>query len=712
MRAWFKSGLIFALILALAACAPSLQVIPSPGKVPQDSTPSISVTEPTSPLTTLPVLTSQIASLKMIDKDNGWAWTNTNRLLRTSDGGQTWTDRTPEGQVWSEGFFPLDRQTAWLPIFLQASNRFGLLHTTDGGQTWTEYPYGPASGLHFQNASNGWAITGDVGAGNIYYALSETRDGGKTWAPIPVKVPTEETGLPPGTIHLCSICEDSFYYDPSRIIIVYGDEASMESKGAVRMQISLDLGNTWQTRNLPLPKDTPDAIVAGSSATFFSATNGMLAVHLIKDDNSGNPVYQRLAIYATQDGGANWSLLPGIAENVTPYTQVKIVSQTDIYAQCGNALCASHDGALTWSKVPSNLDFARNDTGSVGLLDFLDTQTAWVSIMENESSSLYKTTDGGATWKKLTPRLADSNPVTVRVDTSLPTPTLIPTATLEPTPSPDVSFDPKTNANRIRFAPYGTWVEINDTILVNKSKRYVLSAMQGQIMSVSINQGAAFTVIVSGANGKTLSDPRSPRPFWRGALPSMQDYMITVESLAGGPITLRIAINPPGQATQDFTFVDVQYTVALSYTDEFAPTDVQVLVNARGTPLLTLAFIDPTFYSPRTNLSEAYLVFAATSEPAVVSTCIQQSAQIPETVTGQVNINNHTFTRSQFSGAAAGNRYDQVAYRTVWENTCFEGITLIHSTDLGNYPAGTVVAFDQAALLSKFEAILNSLQAR
>jgi hypothetical protein len=304
-----------------------------------------------------------------------------------------------------------------------------------------------------------------------------------------------------------------------------------------------------------------------------------------------------------------------------------------------------------------------------------------------------------------------STPITVNVATSLPTSTPVPTATLEPTPAAVVAFDQNVNAYRIRFAQNGTWVEINDTISANASKRYALSAMQGQIMSVSILQGPAFSVNVAGADEKSLSNSQNPQPFWRGALPSTQDYIVTVDSPMGGPFSLRIAINPPGRAAQNFGFFDPQYAVALSYTDEFAPTDMQIPVDAKGTPLLTLAFIDPDYYSPRTNLSEAYLLLAASTDPAIVSTCTLPSSQFAETVTGLVSVNGYTFTRSEFSGAAAGNRYDQVAYRTVWNNKCFEVVYLIHSTNIGNYTPGTVVEYDRPVLVSKFEAILTTFLA-
>jgi photosystem II stability/assembly factor-like uncharacterized protein len=400
----------------------------------------------------------------MIDAKDGWAWTNSGRLLRTTDGGQTWIDCTPEGQVWFEGVFFLDAQTAWLPIFLQDSSRFGLLHTTDGGQTWTQYPFGPASGLHFTDAMNGWAETGDVGAGNIYYSLSETHDGGKTWAPIPVTPPHPESGLPPGTVHLCSMCNDSFYYDPGRMIVVYGDMLTMQPGGSVRMQVSFDLGKTWQTQNLPLPQDSADALVAPYWPVFFDGKKGLLPVHLVKMNSDGSYAYQHLAFYRTQDGGASWSLLPGVHDQVAMYPQAQIISSEDIFALCGNVLCASHDGAQTWQSVASNLDFTQTDKQFVGMLDFLDASIGWALITENDITTLYKTADGGRTWTLITPLIAASAPVITNVDTSIPTPTLIPTSTFELTPTPNVFFDQNANAYRIRFAPYGTWVEINDTI--------------------------------------------------------------------------------------------------------------------------------------------------------------------------------------------------------------------------------------------------------
>jgi photosystem II stability/assembly factor-like uncharacterized protein len=364
--------------------------------------------------------------------------------LRTNDGGQSWIDRSAGiGSAASEplaGFY-LDSQTAWQPINFQTNNQVGLLQTVDGGQTWNLISYGPQNAPgpgyapHFTDALNGWAESAGVGAGNIYFILFSTQDGGKTWATIPAKGPTQETGLPPGMIHLCNICEDSLYYDPARLLIVHGDEGSMQSSGAVRLDVSFDLGNTWRSQNLPLPANAADAIVGHSSATFFNGGKGILSVTLTKMDASGNIMDKLLAFYATQDGGASWSLAPGVLDQVGTFPMVQVISPDDIFALCGASLCASQDGSQTWQKLAANLDFSQSDNRTILALDFVDARTGWVLIMQNDTSQLYQTTDGGMSWKQLNPRLAASTPVKVDL-TSLPTPTPFPSDTPEASPTP------------------------------------------------------------------------------------------------------------------------------------------------------------------------------------------------------------------------------------------------------------------------------------
>ena len=425
------------LVLLIAACSTPLST-----PAGSNNTPTMTAAQVESTPTSAP----RILALNMLDVNNGWAWAGSARLLYTSDGGMTWIDRTPENPKFMP-FWPiasLDANDVWMPISFNDNNGPGLLHTTDGGQTWTEYPNGPLSGpttsLHFADALNGWAETADVGAGNLYITLSETNDGGKTWEPIPVTPPNPETGLPPGTVHLCNICAYGFYYDPRHMVTVSGDMGSMEPSGFVSLQTSFDLGKTWQAQKLPLPNGKTDALVGPSRTVFFDSENGILFVHLIKISKDGSYTYQGLAFYTSHDGGASWSLLPNTLDDVAAFEPpAQVISSQDIFILCGSSLCVSHDGAQSWKSLASNLDFTQNDQRYVSQIDFVNANTGWVLIRNNEATALYKSSNGGQTWVQLTPLLVSSAPVTVSVDTNIPTPTSIPTATLELTLKPTVS---------------------------------------------------------------------------------------------------------------------------------------------------------------------------------------------------------------------------------------------------------------------------------
>ena len=80
-----------------------------------------------------------IAEIHMLDATNGWAWSNGVEgqylLLRTTDGGQTWMDRTPRAfpHIGGGGCF-LDAQTAWVSTLDRKTHGGGLLRTVDGGK--------------------------------------------------------------------------------------------------------------------------------------------------------------------------------------------------------------------------------------------------------------------------------------------------------------------------------------------------------------------------------------------------------------------------------------------------------------------------------------------------------------------------------------------------------------------------------------------------
>ena len=174
--------------------------------------------------------------------------------------------------------------------------------------------------------------------------------------------------------------------------------------------------------------------------------------------------------------------------------------------------------------------------------------------------------------------------------------------------------------------------------------------------------------------------------------------------------TLRVAINPPGVATQSFQYSNARQNASFSYTDEFAPTGFAGPQVSKMGPEVALELVDSQFYM-NTNLFEAYLLFGSTNESSIVTDCTQPvSFGGQENIIGEVNINGNTFVRSEGAGVGAGNIYEQIYHRIALNGYCYEVTFFFHYANIGNYsPDAGVKEFDRAALMQKFESILSTL---
>ena len=324
-----------------------------------------------------------------------------------------------------------------------------------------------------------------------------------------------------------------------------------------------------------------------------------------------------------------------------------------------------------------------------------------------------------------TPSLTPSIAPTDIVKTSLPpietsTPTLIPSSTVVSVlPSfTATALLPVAGVYPIKFGSNGTYVDVLDSISAGTSKTYSISALNRQIMSVSIHQDSERDWIdipmqITVADGRVLC-PQSANiecEFWRGALPSTQDYFVKLSPLGDAlNFTLRVAINPPGAATQTFQYASANQNAAFAYTDDFAPVRFPGSQVYKVEPEIVLASIDSEFYL-NTNLSEAYLLFGSTNDSSIVNSCTQPgSFGGTENVVDDININGIKFVHSEGGGVGAGNIYEQIYYRAVHNGTCYEVTFYIHYGNIGNYsPDSGVKEFNRDALMQKFESVLSTL---
>jgi photosystem II stability/assembly factor-like uncharacterized protein len=318
---------------------------------------------------------------------NGWAIGEA-YILRTADGGLTWLDATPPG-VTGIGYitsFFLDAAKAWFILPAPDYTTGILYHTTNGGLTWKSVPV-PFSGgsLQFLDAQTGRMLAAlGAGAGSEAVAVFQSSDAGATWSRVYVNDPTVAGAG--DSLPLSGIKNGVTFLDAARGWVT----GSVPMDGYVYLFRTQDGGQTWAHQAVNLPAGFEAAQTDAGAPRFFSATNGIFYAGLYA-------AVSATVFYHTTDGGATWT--PTFPVNLLG--RYAIASLQDVWVWDGGpAMLVSHDSGVTWSQFGTNI----NVTDTLAGLDFVTASTGWALTGDAAGHySLYKTTDGGATWNALIP---------------------------------------------------------------------------------------------------------------------------------------------------------------------------------------------------------------------------------------------------------------------------------------------------------------------
>lgn len=341
----------------------------------------------------------QMKKMKLLTPTTGWV-SNDGHLYWTTDSGSNWTDITPvpaglRGVGLLSVYF-LNTQEGWavisypqtvFPLTLKAlRNRktlYDVAQTVDGGQTWSflplTYPHlpkweqevlaGPGH-MFFLDSMHGWLIMTMSGSSNFAPArLLATDDGGRNWK----WVNSPDTV---GTLLFTSMQDGWLAGGP----------------GGHNLYMTRDGGANWEDVNLKveLQGKTAECGVLGPPH-FTDKNHGFVAAGC-----AGKAV----VAFATSNAGKTWKTVKILRESqLGGEFPVAIADSTLIVPTGASSRSIKAASVPLRGQVESSVVVSR---GSAFALSFADSNhgLAWPL----QVGGIQYTSDGGATWKSVTPR--------------------------------------------------------------------------------------------------------------------------------------------------------------------------------------------------------------------------------------------------------------------------------------------------------------------
>src|SRR5579859_6516949 len=323
-------------------------------------------------------------------------------LAKTRDNGKTWQSLNIP-LTWVPSIRFIDETVGWVAGFAPRPGAVGVgcadaapqpsqpcrgavLRTVDGGQTWSEVltvptdgvQYGPIRFFQAVDGLSAWAVvaSGSGCGGYGCYDVRRTVDGGRTWATLPV-------GGDVVGIRFASAAQ--------------GWVALETGANTTIVRTTYDGGSTWTTGfRAPGTFEGLDAASANRAWVMTSPSGYCSASNC-----------QTYELFRTDDGGATWADLGNVKDSAGACSFGLAIGP--LFASPGGGWIGLNHGAGGAGSVTTGL-LESTDAGSswrclatptnvVGMTA-ANPEQLWISTqLADESSQLYTTEDGGATWR-------------------------------------------------------------------------------------------------------------------------------------------------------------------------------------------------------------------------------------------------------------------------------------------------------------------------
>ncbi len=289
--------------------------------------------------------TSFVSTIKFYDANNGLVFREFDLVLRTSDGGATWTSGYVNDRLYD--FFYVDQSK----IFAVAE--YGMVYRSmDAGATWVNVNPGP----RYQgfDLSTEFFFDADYGlVAGLRGRILKTNDGGSTFTS---SSPTYST-----------ISDISF-----------GSNNVGYALNGRNIYKTIDKGKNWNKLGFQVPGDS---YTGTSHCLFFSEDTGIvLSTYPAK-------------LFKTTDGGMNWSVTPSGYEYYSGVSFVNsVIGFASMRTSYAYGLFKTTDGGNSWVEVGIYQNFFK--------IQFLTEFLGYAST-RTSTSKLFRTVDGGASWNQV-----------------------------------------------------------------------------------------------------------------------------------------------------------------------------------------------------------------------------------------------------------------------------------------------------------------------
>jgi photosystem II stability/assembly factor-like uncharacterized protein len=355
-----------------------------------------------------------ISSIHMLDAQIGWAITDKNGIVRTTDGGVHWKNVTPNyptsmtRQRIAADF--LTASSAWVAVSgidmtgqgddrarKQPSSRWVgvsganatttvIFRTTDAGQTWQQTTIlgsrGSITQVNFVTAQDGWLMSKHpVSESTETVELFRTSDGGKSWVAVTSTFAASTDLPPPGKLPFSGSKSGLSFVNATTGWVT----GRLPVNGYTLLYRTRDGGSTWYPQSLPLSPTEVSSQLFILPPLFFNATDGILPVSF----NTGNGV--SLDVYVTHDGGITWKGTTPLAASTST---VDFIDMSHGWVSDGTLLYVTSDSGQHWTRLSPGGSFQ-----GITQLDFVSSNIGWaIGATASNALTLLKTEDGGHTW--------------------------------------------------------------------------------------------------------------------------------------------------------------------------------------------------------------------------------------------------------------------------------------------------------------------------